>query len=371
MISFALTERDREILAEAREQARLAVKYARDFEFDEDEMLPHEYPEARGRPDVRALMDAHVDELSGRKIIHALLYLEDWYGGIPLRESRYSLGNTVLTIAGRPEQYARWANKTIAIGLTEPIGGSDPASTRTTATYDPGLHHLRSELRRGAGAGAHDPPRQAARALHLHDREGNARIFRRQADSQDGHPFRGYRRALVFTLPHPRAQPYRRRPQEDSAILQRVAPRGRGLRARGLARGDGFYLGSPGGNRRDARLRRWPDWDDRRSRSHARARGRMGGDLVDGRPRQMGRAERRTGQDRFLRRQGDGRRSRAQGDADLHRDPRRLRAFSRASSGEVVPRRPHIRHLRRYRRNPAVDHRTGIVGVFAEGVELG
>jgi len=137
MISFALTERDREILAEAREQARLAVKYARDFEFDEDEMLPHEYPEARGRPDVRALMDAHVDELSGRKIIHALLYLEDWYGGIPLRESRYSLGNTVLTIAGRPEQYARWANKTIAIGLTEPIGGSDPASTRTTATYDP------------------------------------------------------------------------------------------------------------------------------------------------------------------------------------------------------------------------------------------
>ncbi len=137
MISFALTERDREILAEAREQARLAVKYARDFEFNEDEMLPHEYPEARGRPDVRALMDAHVDELSGRKIIHALLYLEDWYGGIPLRESRYSLGNTVLTIAGTPEQYARWANKTIAIGLTEPIGGSDPASTRTTATYDP------------------------------------------------------------------------------------------------------------------------------------------------------------------------------------------------------------------------------------------
>ena len=100
MISFALTDKDREILAEAREQARLAVKYARDFEFNEDEMLPDEYPEARGRPDVRALMDAHVDELSGRKIIHALLYLEDWYGGIPLRESRYSLGNTVLTIAG-------------------------------------------------------------------------------------------------------------------------------------------------------------------------------------------------------------------------------------------------------------------------------
>ena len=137
MISFALTERDREILDEARAQAELAVKYARDFEHDEDRMLPPEFPEAEGRPDVRELMDRHVDELSGRKIIHALLYLEDWRGGVPLRESRYSLGNTVLAIAGTPEQYARWADRTIAIGLTEPIGGSDPASTRTTATWDP------------------------------------------------------------------------------------------------------------------------------------------------------------------------------------------------------------------------------------------
>ena len=137
MISFALTERDREILEEARAQAELAVKYAQDFEHDEDRMLPPEFPEAEGRPDVRELMDRHVDELSGRKIIHALLYLEDWRGGVPLRESRYSLGNTVLAIAGTPEQYARWADRTIAIGLTEPIGGSDPASTRTTATWDP------------------------------------------------------------------------------------------------------------------------------------------------------------------------------------------------------------------------------------------
>ena len=56
---------------------------------------------------------------------------------MPLREYRYSLGNTVLKIAGTPEQYARWSGKTIAIGMTEPIGGSDPASVRTTATWDP------------------------------------------------------------------------------------------------------------------------------------------------------------------------------------------------------------------------------------------
>jgi acyl-CoA dehydrogenase len=136
MISFSLTNKDREILDEAHAQALLAAKHARDFEHDEDALLPREYPEAVGRPDTRAMMAEYAAELSGVKIMHALLYLEDWYGGVPLREHRYSLGNTALKIAGAPEQFARWADKTIAIGLTEPSGGSDPASTRTTATWD-------------------------------------------------------------------------------------------------------------------------------------------------------------------------------------------------------------------------------------------
>jgi acyl-CoA dehydrogenase len=137
MISFAFTDRDRDILEEARRQAEVAVRYARDCEDDEDAMLPASYPEAEGRPDTRAMLEAHADETSGRKIIGALIFLWDWYGGVPLREHRYSLGNTVLKIAGTPEQYTRWSCKTIAIGLTEPIGGSDPASVRTTATWDP------------------------------------------------------------------------------------------------------------------------------------------------------------------------------------------------------------------------------------------
>ena len=136
MISFAFTERDAQILEEARTQARLAAPYARDFEHDENRLLPHAYPEAEGRPDTRALLRAHEDETSGAKILNALLYLEEWRGGVPLRECRYSLGNTVLAIAGSPEQQARWADKTIAIALTEPSGGSDPAAARTTATWD-------------------------------------------------------------------------------------------------------------------------------------------------------------------------------------------------------------------------------------------
>jgi acyl-CoA dehydrogenase len=137
MISFAYTKKDRVILEEARRQAALARKYARDFENDEDKTLPAEYPEAVGRPNVRDLVEKFADETSGPKILNALLYIEDWYGGVPLREARYSLGNTVLKIAGSPEQQARWGDKTIAIALTEPVGGSDPASVRTTATYDP------------------------------------------------------------------------------------------------------------------------------------------------------------------------------------------------------------------------------------------
>jgi acyl-CoA dehydrogenase len=137
MVSFAFTDADRAILAEARTQAELASNHARDFEHDEDRMLPHVFPEAEGLADTRAMLADLEKETSGAKILAALLYLEDWRGGVPLRECRYSLGNTALRIAGTAEQYNRWCERTIAIGLTEPVGGSDPASTRTTATWDP------------------------------------------------------------------------------------------------------------------------------------------------------------------------------------------------------------------------------------------
>jgi acyl-CoA dehydrogenase len=137
MVSFTLTDADRAILKEAEIQADIASKYSRDFEHDEDRILPRAFPEAVERPDTRAMLASLELETSGAKILNALLYLEDWRGGVPLRESRYSLGNTALRIAGTREQYQRWRDLTIAIGITEPIGGSDPASTRTTATWDP------------------------------------------------------------------------------------------------------------------------------------------------------------------------------------------------------------------------------------------
>ena len=281
MISFAFTAKDQEILEEARAQARLAVKYARDFEHDEDRLLPHVYPEAEGRPDTRAMLREHEAETSGAKILHALLYLEDWRGGVPLREARYSLGNTVLKIAGTPEQYARWADKTIAIGLTEPqrrLRSRLDAHHGDLGRGDAGmgdrrreaLHHLRRELRRRAGARAARPSR-AARPLDLHRGEGNARIQRRASIPQDGHPVRGHRAARFCGLPDSRIQPYRRRSEKDAAILQRVAACGRRLCARRFSRGAGLHLGEARRDRHNAGLRQRSRRGFRGRRSPARA----------------------------------------------------------------------------------------------------
>ncbi|HMN72816.1 MAG TPA: acyl-CoA dehydrogenase family protein [Rhodoblastus sp.] len=168
MIDLDLTPKDKELIAEARAQALLARRHARDFEYAEDSFLPHEFPEAAGRPNVRELAACHVEKTSGAKIIHALLYLEEWYGGVPLREHPYSLGNTVLRIAGAPEQEARWKDKILAIAMTEPGGGSDPASTRTTAVYDPATDEwvLNGDKIFITYAGACDAAIVLARAVH-------------------------------------------------------------------------------------------------------------------------------------------------------------------------------------------------------------
>jgi len=182
MISFKFTDQDREILDEARRQAKLATKYARDFESDEDKLLPRQFPEAEGLPNVHAMLDACTDEISGHKIINALIYLEDWYGGVPLREVRYSLAIRCSRSPGTPEQFARWRDNTIAIGLTEPVGGSDPASTKTSPVMiqkptNGSLtvrrsSHLRAGLRRRSCACAHDPSRSSAAAIDFSRREG-------------------------------------------------------------------------------------------------------------------------------------------------------------------------------------------------------
>ena len=62
--------------------------------------------------------------------------LEIYWGGIALHRSKWGLGNTVLKTVATPEQFEKWKNHTIAIAITEPGAGSDPANIRTTATFD-------------------------------------------------------------------------------------------------------------------------------------------------------------------------------------------------------------------------------------------
>lgn len=138
MPDFDPTPADRAIIEEAHRQAEVGRRYARHFDRHENELPPDQLPEAKDHPDLAELMRKRANELSGPRMVEALVYLEQWWGGVPLRDGKYSLGNHVLEQVGTPEQIAKWRDlPTIAIAMTEPIGGSDPSAIRTTAVHDP------------------------------------------------------------------------------------------------------------------------------------------------------------------------------------------------------------------------------------------
>ena len=73
---------------------------------------------------------------SGSRILQSLVMLDIYWGAISLHRSKWRLGNTVLKTVATPEQFEKFKNLTIAIAITEPGAGSDPANIRTTATFD-------------------------------------------------------------------------------------------------------------------------------------------------------------------------------------------------------------------------------------------
>jgi acyl-CoA dehydrogenase len=136
MIDFELTAADQEILKLAHEQALIGRRYARYFDQHDNELPPDEFPEAANLPDVTSLASEGVSGSSGARILHSLVMLEINWGGIALHHGKWGLGNTVLETVASLEQIEKWKNHTIAIAITEPGAGSDPASIRTTATFD-------------------------------------------------------------------------------------------------------------------------------------------------------------------------------------------------------------------------------------------
>jgi len=136
MIDFQLTSTDENVLSSAHEQALIGRGYARYYDKHEDELEPEEFPEAKDLPNPVTLAEEGLSGSSGSRILHSLVMLEIYWGGISLHRSKWGLGNTVLKTVATPEQYEKWKNHTIAIAITEPGAGSDPANIRTTATFD-------------------------------------------------------------------------------------------------------------------------------------------------------------------------------------------------------------------------------------------
>lgn len=138
MIDFEMSDGDKMLVNEAREQALIARRqYGRYYDQHENEVPPRELPEVSGRPDPFAQRLEMDGQISGKAIVEALLHMEFFRGDVvPLRVPKISLGNYVLESVGSPEQIEKWGKSRIAIGITEPGAGSDPARISTSAVYD-------------------------------------------------------------------------------------------------------------------------------------------------------------------------------------------------------------------------------------------
>jgi acyl-CoA dehydrogenase len=139
-IDFTLSERDRGILENQREEGRICRRYARYYDENEHEFPPDELPEAEGfRPsfDVAAHpFDAEKD--SGLPVISMLSTMAQTWGdySVRMRRSRGGLGNAALQAAGTDEQKKKWGRLTLAMAITEPGCGSDPAKVQCSAVLD-------------------------------------------------------------------------------------------------------------------------------------------------------------------------------------------------------------------------------------------
>ena len=136
MIDFELTQEDQDVLKLAHDQALIGRHYANYYDRHEDELPPDQFPEAADLANPVELAGEGVSGSSGPRVLHSLVMLETSWGGMALHRSKWGLGNTVLQTVATPEQVEKWKDSTIAIAITEPGAGSDPANIRTTATFD-------------------------------------------------------------------------------------------------------------------------------------------------------------------------------------------------------------------------------------------
>ena len=138
MIDFTLTENDRKLLAQVREEALVARKYARYYDENEHEFPPEELPEAKDFPNVYSLFKDRTPEDTALPVISMLMSAGQTWGdySVRMRRGKGGLGNAALRASGTPEQIAKWEGLTLAMAITEPGCGSDPSRVQTTARLD-------------------------------------------------------------------------------------------------------------------------------------------------------------------------------------------------------------------------------------------
>jgi len=138
MIDFELTEGDRRILDQVREEALICRNYARHYDENEHEFPPDELEEAVGRRSVYELFVDRSEADSGPGVMGMLISAGQTWGDYSVRMHRGKggLGNAALRAAGTPEQNAKWSQLTLAMAITEPGCGSDPSKVQTTAVLD-------------------------------------------------------------------------------------------------------------------------------------------------------------------------------------------------------------------------------------------
>jgi acyl-CoA dehydrogenase len=138
MIDFELSDNEKQILAEVREQSLVARKYARYYDENEHEFPPDELPEAGDYPKVLDMLSQLGEDDSDQGVMSLLLALERTWGdySLQMHRAKGALGNAALRAAGTPEQQEKWQDLTLSMAITEPGCGSDPSLVQMTAVLD-------------------------------------------------------------------------------------------------------------------------------------------------------------------------------------------------------------------------------------------
>ncbi|WP_174431985.1 acyl-CoA dehydrogenase family protein [Burkholderia metallica] len=135
MVDFTLTPKDEYLVNIAREDVEITRKYARYYDQHHEELEPVELPEAAGRPDPYALLEADPAETSGPIVTQALLQLE--YPDVRMRrDTNRFLGTKIVKYSGTPDQIERFGDKLLSIAISEPGAGSDPRAMVGSARHD-------------------------------------------------------------------------------------------------------------------------------------------------------------------------------------------------------------------------------------------